>query len=140
MATVLARLDKTMRYVICGRMECGARLAEASQRIQQRTEEEGPVETPASRGLVQFLPGWAPGADGMWSLSRYARLRLRRGSLAKLRSYPAGLGGIPNDVMDDYYGLLPVKAKCPTCGFVNELLPEELQAELVVFVPAELEK
>ena len=123
-----ARLDKEHQYVICGRTECGARMAYAAPRFGD--------DGPQSSGVIQFLPGWAPTDKGIWKLSRYASLRLRRGQTSKLRKYPEGDGISHNDVMDNPYEVLPVRAKCPTCGFMNLVLAEKVLAKLVGLIPA----
>ncbi len=85
---------------------------------------------------IQFLPGWAPRQDGIWVFSRYAKLRKRRGGSVKVRRYPEYDGTIPNDVIDSDYDLLPARAKCGECGFVNLLAPAALGVNLILRVPA----
>jgi hypothetical protein len=101
-----------------------------------RQEESDQVSGPETLGVIQFLPGWAPMDDGSWRLSRYARLRVRKGRTSKLRRYPEGDGIHHNDVMDDPYGSLPVRAKCPTCGFMNAIVPDRVLASLIGLIPA----
>lgn len=116
-----ARLNKEGNYVVCGRINCGARLAEVSE------------------GHISFLLGWAPRRDGAWEYSTRARARVKRQiylgqeQRPKLRRYPRNAGMRQgNDVMDDPFLPLPVVAVCPTCGFLNAIRSEDVSGYMVL--------
>ena len=131
-----ARLTSAKKHVVCGRHECGARMAYVGH---PTAEEIAHSEQTGASALAcfQFLPGWAPGRDGIWAFSSYAKLRKQRGQSIKVRRYPMNDGSGPsNSVMDSYYELLPARAKCARCDCVNLLTAEDLGTLLVVLVPA----
>ncbi len=117
-----ARLNKEGNYLVCGRINCGARFAEVGE------------------DLIRFLPGWAPRRDKVWELSTHAKNKIRRRMFEgrelrpKLRRYPKN-GGVRsgNDVMDDLNPMvnLPVVVVCPTCGFLNSVRSEEVSGPMV---------
>ena len=130
-----ARLNSKGTHVVCGIEACGARLATVFKPTAYELAEFG--KTMNVLAHVHFLPGWAPRNDGLWVFSRYAKLRRRRGQTVKVRRYPVDNGIITgNDVMDSDFDLLPGKAKCSECGFVNLLTEQALGVRLIARIPA----
>jgi len=108
-----ARLDKTGLRVLCGVKDCGYELAWV---LERGVYAEGRWQ----RGLW-FGPGWAPRADGVWSLTPRAMRRRRRGQAPAHRRADAGgkiVGMIPVN--------LPIEAVCPDCDFRQQLAPDIL--------------
>ena len=139
-----ARLDKSGGHVLCGRINCGARLAEVFRyseedikRIKEEAEEAnlGVVMNVISH--IAFPAGWAPDSrtGGVWRLSTHARRLVRKGFKPRLRRYPKNDGLTPNSVMDSAFDELPVTAICSTCGFANAILPEVVSVDLVLLLP-----
>ena len=105
---VRARLDKSGTYVLCGRVDCGSRLARVARFTEvDRARAYGRyVGTGIWTNLIDhihFLPGWAPepttafpseGTDFIWEFSINARKRDRSGRAPALRRYPKGQGHI----------------------------------------------
>jgi hypothetical protein len=145
MPDLAARLDKTSCYVVCGRINCGARIAQV-HRLQQEeidkalADENGQasiLRNAVDWNYIAFPAGWAPGRDGVWSLSARAKQRLRQGQTPKLRRYPKNHGVYTNNsVMDLEFDGLPVAAVCPTCGFANTILPEVVLARRILLIVA----
>ena len=135
--TVLhARLNSTGTHVVCGMKDCGTRMAYVGHPTAEEILQSEQTSTVAL-ACIQFLPGWAPGHDGIWAFSTYAKLRKHRGRSIKVRRYPMNDGTGPlNDVMNSYYDRLPTRAKCAQCGFANTLTAEDLGVPRVVLVPA----
>ena len=140
MSRLAARLDKKGVYLVCGRVECGARFALVTKIASDGTPVPagmGQEDHDLSQkwGWIQFLPGWAPQGD-TWRLSGYARRRLRHGRSPKLRRYPSDLGAIPNDALPREFGGLPVNVICPVCGFANAVRPEDVGVGRVLLIVA----
>jgi len=125
-----ARLDKAGEYVLCGQIDCGARMA----RFVRIDDESQPEK------FLEFPPGWDIEHDGTWRLSNRARQRMKKGQTAKLRRYPSNHRIIGNDAMDSAYDVLPVRGICPTCGRSNLVTAEAVGVLLVIRVPAPPER
>ena len=61
-----ARLNTKGTNVVCGMRDCGTRLAYVGH---PTAEEIAHSEQTGASALacIQFLPGWAPGCDGIWA-------------------------------------------------------------------------
>ncbi len=126
-APLRARLDKKGVHVLCGRVECGTRLAEI------HFLDSGMV-------CLDFPPGWSPSGI-VWKLSNHARRRMKQGRSPKLRRYPKNDGiRILASVMETPYERLPLIAICPNCGWKNGVHEEDVSAGWVVVIPAGPEK
>jgi hypothetical protein len=79
MTRLLARLDKYGETILCGRRDCGCRLAHLA------ADEDGPY--------LYFDPGWWPDESGIWRLTRHARRRWQRGLPPRFRR-PLPLGDV----------------------------------------------
>jgi hypothetical protein len=143
MPDLAARLDNTGHYIICGRINCGARIAQVHRFQQEEIDNalaEGNEQASTFRNAVDwnyiaFPAGWAPGRDGVWRLSAHAKQRQKQGQTPKLRRYPKNHGMYTNnDVMGMEFGGLPVAAVCPTCGFANAILPEVVLARRILLI------
>ena len=139
-----ARLDKSGGYILCGRIDCGARLAgvfrfsdEDIKRIKEEAEEANPGVVMNVISHIAFPAGWAPDSrtGGVWRLSTHARGLVRKGFKPRLRRYPKNDGLTPNSVMDSAFDQLPVTAIGSTCGFANAILPEVVSVDLVLLIP-----
>lgn len=67
--TIVARLDKDGLYVLCGRRDCGARLALIFD-LPAKHFGEGQHD-------LMFGPGWKQEVDGIWGITKHAQSRLR---------------------------------------------------------------
>jgi hypothetical protein len=111
--SLLSRLDKSRLRVLCGRIECGARLADI------REQEEGRV--------VIFPPGWTSDRRGVYRLTNRARRQIARGRPPNYRRAPAtthyfGPDGTPTRaVYAPTPRAYPAQAQCPMCGFIQLL-------------------
>lgn len=130
-----ARLNSAGTHAVCGVIDCGTQIAYVSHPTANdiaEFKERG--ETPLS--CLQFLPGWAPRKDGVWSLSNYARRRLITRRSAKVRRYPQNDGtGALRSVMNSSYEMLPIEAKCAKCGFRNVLREDQLGIPRLALMP-----
>ena len=140
-----ARLDKAGGHVLCGRINCGARLAEVFRfseedikRIKEEARESNPDDGINVISHIEFPAGWAPDSrtGGVWRLSTHARGLVRKGFKPRLRRYPGNNGLDSNSVMDSAFDQLPVTAICSTCGFANAVLPEVVSVDLVGLIPS----
>ena len=136
MTQLHARLNSKGDHVVCGTADCGGRMA-IVQRLTAEEAQESQTMGDSPMDRIQFLAGWAPDRDGVWSFSEYARRRRAKGLKAKLRRPPQNNGLIPNSVMDSSYQVFPVRAKCEKCGMVNFLTADEIGVPLVLRIPAE---
>lgn len=149
--TLVARLAKDGRRVLCGRPNCGAQLAEIELITMGRDLSPSgewihfPIDEPSTS--LFFSPGWKE-ENGIWILTQYARKRLQddlslaagnpytnprqtqaarerltSGRSVKHRRSHAELG-----MMHQGPGKLPAYAHCPRCRGVNRLDSSLLQA------------
>ena len=138
-----ARLDKMGRYVLCGRVNCGGRLASVCRFSDEEIEiirEEARARDPSIPisviDHIAFPPGWAPSRGHVWKLSSYARERTEWGvSPNSGGTRPGNDGMIPNMVVSSAFDPLPVTAVCPTCVMANAILPEIISVNLALRIP-----
>ena len=76
---LFARLSGNEERVLCGVLDCGARIADIYRPTPYDIEEVLEAGEEALPNLY-FPPGWARREDGVWTLARYAMKRHRRGS------------------------------------------------------------
>ena len=144
-----ARLDKSRKYVLCGRVECGARFATVTRfterdfdRAQKRMQRTGIWVNMIDH--IRFLRGWAPdrttehvrdGIDLIWRFSTSARRKVRAGRKPALRRYPERRGLLTeNDAMDPSFFSLPTQAICSTCHHENVIVSEVVGVGLVLIL------
>ena len=111
---LFARLSGNEERVLCGVLDCGARIADIYRPTPYDIEEALEAGEEALPNLY-FPPGWARREDGVWTLARYAMKRHRRGSTLKFRRAPH------EPAVDGPIEMLPVRAKCSACGSINTL-------------------
>lgn len=140
MATLKARLDKQGHFAVCGLRDCGTRLFQVFQPIDEisrdRWNAAGASIFSPQDPFLMALPGWTPDSNRVWRFSQYAAARERQGRSVKLRRYPRDNGALTrSDVMDSLYELLPAQAQCRECGVINVVEPGLGRMRLVLVVP-----
>ena len=148
-AGMRARLDKSGKYVLCGRVDCGERFATVTRfterdfdRAQKRMQRTGVWVNMIDH--IRFLRGWAPdrttehvrdGIDLIWRFSASARRKVRACGKPALRRYPERQGLLTdNDAMDSSFFSLPTQAICSTCHHENVIVSEVVGVGLVLIL------
>lgn len=130
---VEAMLDERWRRVLCGQPGCETLIARVRTRAENQTLFR---QIPDHLKFITFLRGWAPTKDGVWALSAHSRKKIIQGYPPGLRRRPKTLKGVgENEVMNDFYELLPIVVVCPTCEALNLINPEKVHAREVLVVP-----
>lgn len=136
--TLFARLNKAGTHVVCGILNCGARLCRVSEPWAEKhvdtpdghtTIRLGPEDGPKIPGRhLVFDIGWLPDDRGIWRVTEHAAERTRLDKTPFYRKPPVRyLGG------ERRHGpmtppQLPIVARCPSpeCGALQTLDAEHL--------------
>jgi len=110
--TLAARLSKDGRTVLCGKPRCGGELAWVLEPVAQWLE---------TTRFVWFPPGWVLQRDGAWALAQRAKRRMIAGDRRRPARSDHGLPLEKGEVRGRRPLNLPVLARCPRCGWLNEI-------------------
>lgn len=153
MSGIYARLDKkTALRILCGRgaTECDGQLAVVE------CANTALCDVDEARRYLFFLEGWLPREDGVWAMTPHATKQVLRGWRPSFHRSPNGIRKMPagdpafektaseTGIKDAEQWLrkqarqrsaghrvtaLPVKAKCPKCGWLQTLDAAKLELD-----------